>query len=172
MKQSFKIILLIILISGCRSQSEVGFYINEQWLPHHSLCFVTRINIRNDSTFEYYHQGDLFNYHEIGKYRKVDDRLYLSYEKKGKIIVGYDTIKQKLDFNPPVEVKTIEPILFDPGFRDNFPTELQMRKRKLFIIQNQKLTINPPERKLKLRKVKKNRWNSRNASFIEVISNQ
>jgi len=172
MKQIIKIIILLILISGCRSQSEVGFYINESWLPHHYMCFATRINIRNDSTFEYFFQGDLFNDHEIGKYQRIGNRLYFSYKKKEKIILGYDTVRQKLDFNPPIVVTRIEPWVMDPGFRDNFPVELLINRKNLFIIQNQKMEIKPSDKKIKLKKVKRRNWNNRNVTFMEYIRSQ
>mgnify|MGYP001164758770 CR=1 FL=1 len=169
MNKLFKILSLIIVLSGCKSQSEIGFYKNEAWLAHHSMCFVTRFNFRNDSTFEYYFQGDLFDDHELGKYKRIDDKLYLTYNKKTLMVLGYDTIKQKLDFNPPIEVTRIEPRLWDPGFRDNFPNQLQIKRNKLLIIQDQKMKIKPSDKKMKLKKTKSRNWNNRNATFMEYI---
>ena len=91
MKYIHRIILNCSIITGCKSQSEVGLYIFESWLPHHSMCFVTRIDIRAGSTFEYIYQGDLFNDHEMSRYQRKENRLYFLYNKKPLTIFGYDT---------------------------------------------------------------------------------
>ncbi len=168
MKKTIKIIILILFSLGCKSQPIEGFYLNESWLPKHSMCFATRIHIRNDSTFEYFYQGDLFKDHEIGKYKRADKHIFLYYNKKENIIFGYDTIKQKLDFNPPIYITTVKPIVFDPGFRDNFPSELLITRKGLIIIQDQRMHIKPSDKKVKLKKVPERKWTNNNATFLEL----
>jgi hypothetical protein len=129
-------------------QNIVGHYKNIDHIL--GLGFVTILDLKSDSTFEYKYSGDIFGDKAIGTYAITKKVILLQY-KTPDYDSAYIIEKQTINTTPPATTESKRPFRITNSVAYLRPIELKRRGNKLVVIKisDQSNTVNSKKMILK-----------------------
>lgn len=142
MKINILVITILLLSFKVSCQSFCGNYIKIYKCVNFS-DFEKGISINANSTFTFLYKSDSSILSATGTYTKKHRHIFLKYSTPDYLSIAYDTIKSKLEYDPPIIFKTIVQRKIKNPDSDNWPIELLIMRGKLRIAKYK--NCEPPE---------------------------
>jgi len=137
--QALLLFFRLLLADFCATGQNIrGHYINREKTDF-GRTFVTIIHIRDDLTFEYAFQGDLFNDSAIGTYAITDNLITLKYSTPDYLITSFNS-ETELETNPPTTVTTRNVIKLPIHGTHLRPKILKIKQNRLIAVHTNNST--------------------------------
>lgn len=131
--QALLLFIGLLLADFCATGQNIsGHYINREKTDF-GRTFVTIIHLRDDLTFEYSFQGDLFNDRAIGTYTITDNLITLKYTTPDYHIISFNS-ETELETNHPTTVTTKNEIKLPILGADLRPKILKIKRNRLITV--------------------------------------